>query len=98
MGTGANQSIGAPKQGISVMKQTQWLAAATFLLACAAAALPAAAQTAIKIGWANSFSPPGNVIGGREAKVGGEIALDLFKETSPKVDGRDVEIIYEDTR
>ncbi|MFG1396767.1 ABC transporter substrate-binding protein [Roseixanthobacter pseudopolyaromaticivorans] len=73
---------------------------ATFLLACASTTLPAAAQTTpIKIGFANSFSPPGNVIGGRESKVGGEIALDMFKaQFGPKVDGRDIEIIYEDTR
>lgn len=60
---------------------------------------PALAQNSIKIGWPNSFSPPGNVIGGREAKVGGEIALDLFKQQyGAKIDGRDIEIIYEDTR
>lgn len=60
---------------------------------------PAAAQNAIKIGWPNSFSPPGNVIGAREAKVGAEIALDLFKQQfGAKIDGRDIEIIYEDTR
>jgi ABC-type branched-subunit amino acid transport system substrate-binding protein len=62
-------------------------------------AAPAFAQNPIKIGWPNSFSPPGNVIGGREAKVGGEIALDLFKQQfGAKIDGREIEIIYEDTR
>lgn len=81
------------------MKNLMRLASATVLLAGLAGAIPAAAQTPIKIGWANSFSPPGNVIGGREAKVGGEIALDMFKAMyGPKVDGRDIEIIYEDTR
>lgn len=69
------------------------------LAMCSFLAVPAIAQTPIKIGWPNSFSPPGNVIGAREAKVGAEIALDLFKEKfGAKVDGRDVEIIYEDTR
>lgn len=63
------------------------------------AAAPAMAQGTIKIGWPNSFSPPGNVIGAREAKIGGEIAVDLFKQQfGPKVDGRDIEVIYEDTR
>lgn len=82
------------------MKRLLRLASATFLVAgMAGAAVPAVAQTPIKIGWANSFSPPGNVIGGREAKVGGEIALDMFRQMyGPKVDGRDIEIIYEDTR
>jgi branched-chain amino acid transport system substrate-binding protein len=56
-------------------------------------------EDSIKIGWPNSFSPPGNVIGAREAKVGGEIALDLFKEQyGSKIAGRDIEIIFEDTK
>ena len=60
---------------------------------------PAVAQNSIKIGWPNSFSPPGNVIGAREAKVGAEIALDLFKkEFGSKIGGREIEFIYEDTR
>jgi branched-chain amino acid transport system substrate-binding protein len=68
------------------------------LAICSFIASPALAQTPIKIGWPNSFSPPGNVIGAREAKVGAEIALDFFKEKyGPKVDGREIEIIYEDT-
>jgi branched-chain amino acid transport system substrate-binding protein len=57
------------------------------------------AQGSIKIGWPNSFSPPGNVIGAREAKVGGEIALELFKaQYGSKIAGRDLEIIFEDTK
>ena len=68
-------------------------------LACLGAFSAAIAQQPIKLGWPNSFSPPGNVIGAREAKVGAEIALDLFKQKfGPKIDGRDIEIIYEDTR
>lgn len=73
------------------------LVSGAIALACLSPAT-AHAQAPIKMGWANSFSPPGNVIGGREAKVGAEIALDLFKEQFGKVGGRDIEIVYEDTR
>lgn len=61
--------------------------------------VPAFAQEPIKVGWPNSFSPPGNVIGAREAKVGGEIALDLFKaQHGGKIAGRDIVLIFEDTK
>jgi ABC-type branched-subunit amino acid transport system substrate-binding protein len=63
------------------------------------AATAAFGDEPIKVGWPNSFSPPGNVIGAREAKVGGEIALDLFKaQYGAKIAGRDIEIIFEDTK
>ncbi|KJC57195.1 ABC transporter substrate-binding protein [Bradyrhizobium sp. LTSPM299] len=74
------------------MKKAFWLASAMAVVSALALAQPATAADSIKIGFVSTFSGPTAVIG-NDMRNSFELALDHLGR---KIDGKPVEVIYED--